>query len=96
MTYVNLSYVFMTTNGGGVPRAKYFNCLVLEGEFGSRAPRETTECTEAVINEQSSAWAREYICKEGQLEAGLGSGLVSRLGACTLSLGTKGLIRTAS
>ena len=77
------------------------NCLVLEGEFGSRAPRETIECTEAVINEQSSAWARESICKESQLEAGLGSGLVSRLGrkgwkvgAYSLSLRTKGLIRT--
>ena len=67
----------------------------------ARAPRETIECTEAVINEQSSAWARESICKESQLEAGLGSGLVSRLGrkgwkvgAYSLSLGTKGLIRT--
>ena len=69
----------------------------------ARAPRETinslvvVECTEAGINEQSSAWARESICKESQLE-GLGSGLVSRLGrkgwkvgACSLSLRTKGL-----
>ena len=70
----------LTTNGGEVPRAKY--CPVLESL--ARAPRETinslvaVECTEAVINKQSSAWARESICKESQLE-GLGSGLVSRV-----------------
>ena len=51
----NLSYVFMTTNGGesqgpspvcvfgGLPREETINSLV------------AVECTEAIINEQSSA-----------------------------------------
>ena len=73
------SYVFMTTNGGGVPS----NSRVRFLESLTRAPRETinslVECTEAVMNERSSAWGRESICKESQSGPNNTIGMIGQL-----------------